>query len=436
MYLSHRDQTFSSKVDLPKLLDGLQVGKRLRDMASQGLCARVGCPEVVAVSDVIAKWEAEFGITRAQPVGWKVHPRMAASIVRGGWKVEVVSALGRDLKRVRLVHNEPPESVEKPFLRAMATRVHEDAAGGTTAETSAPTHSTVLAPLVAGGPVLTYSAQHVLNAIRATRHLRRQDCLKRTVEDVVQYMGQGEQPTRPVHHPSRHTLVRGRLRLDVTCSLAMRSRNAECSGQRQLCFDKSPLGGGETLVVVEILVDPEARTTVERKLPLIAMGYGHLGIASVTAALLHLAFLEAGPGAQGMRRWFSQVTCITTDQSVEAQVAEQLDGIDAYLKGEKRGPTDVAKVPLFPAALRVMGGNHLVDGILEMCLAADKVDGYPAYLDAARVACRFLRSEHHRQVLVMELEKGGMLSWRRRWRRSAPPLPSGVGGLCRRWRTA
>ena len=93
---------------------------------------------------------------------------------------------------------------------------------------------------------------------------------------------------------------------------------------------------------------------------------------------------------------------ITDHSSVESEVAEQKDLVDAYFGKDTCNPLDIGENTfLFPRALRIIGVNDTLDTVLKYAVNAFSL--FPAYQEKAKALCRFLRNAGYRQVLLLHV---------------------------------
>ena len=134
--------------------------------------------------------------------------------------------------------------------------------------------------------------------------------------------------------PSRWTLQKARVRLDVASMLLQR----HISGQqgpisRYLAYDASPQGGVEIFCAAEGVVNmqdlqhafPHRPSVTTRFLPLTTLGVGRMGQADKAQALIHQTWLECGPSAAAVRQANVCVRQCLTDMGVEANVVDLPD---------------------------------------------------------------------------------------------------------------
>ena len=219
-----------------------------------------------------------------------------------------------------------------------------------------------------------YDLGHVINALRATRHLRSVGCLKDTAHDMFHFgfpnrhEELSNQFDEDVDCPGMNTLLRARVRLDAAaCMHHRREVQSFCKDVDwiYLAFDASPQGlevfAGRQRVIRNLVYT----LPMDSKLPLTTLSHGRAGTIDKDLAVHHIVFLIAGPSVKTMERYCCSVRCVLSDLGVEWEVGETPNFMVPYLTN-RTDPNTLDKCRgtyLFPFAIRVPGPQHLWDWI-------------------------------------------------------------------------
>ena len=230
---------------------------------------------------------------------------------------------------------------------------------------------------------------------------------------------------RDAELPSRATLTRGRVRLDVAAMLCRRWHWAREARQvfRYLAYDASPQKGVEIFATVERVLtvlsnDRFSATSAvdERRLPLVTLGHGRTSLEDKVQAHIHQVWLEYGPGQDTLQRANSAVRQCLSDMGTEFGLA---DVVDVTPLCTRTGDGDGMNSCLYPLALQVPGPQHLLDTLLKDGLAT--VPWWSTWEGQAKAACQWLHPKTRRQFL------------QRRLRGSVAGLASKLNAACERF---
>lgn len=274
--------------------------------------------------------------------------------------------------------------------------------------------------------VVQFCAPHLIRALRATVGCKSKDDLRGHVDRALAFAmpartEEMSEEMKKAHFevPSRWTLLRAQIRLDVASVLMQRRTHREpCQSlSRYLAYDASPKQGLEVYAVKEmVLRDGDYAAATWRHLPLSSLGHRHAGAADKTVGVIHAMFLVSGPRSEDMRRWASQVRWCLTDSGAEMLAADMPDFIDAFLdhrlgEAPPQLPADPSAVApcgfLFPVAMRGPGWNHLWDLVLKhVCMK--HIPWFSGWMQQARAMCTFLRNTGLRERLAKAGEDKGV----------------------------
>jgi len=140
--------------------------------------------------------------------------------------------------------------------------------------------------------------RNVDSTIDAVASLEEGDGMSGVASVVRQNLGDG---------PRRTSLQRYRVRLDMAMMLWHRIANGidEPRTFRYLTYDASPQGGVEIFCTAERVVTFSrdlANKVVIRRLPLVQLGHGRLGVADKAQALMHQCWLDYGPAPSDVQK--------------------------------------------------------------------------------------------------------------------------------------
>jgi len=346
---------------------------------------------------------------RRVPFSYFVSPGLGQLLVRGLWDTLVakITTGGRALRCQGFIHRDaPPASVIQTFLASTAGDHHADA----------------LIPAdraAAGGQlvrsfwgVVTHrvSMDTLLKAVIACRDLKDIRRLPRTSENIFKlHLGDegaakllDELRAQGFMLPSRTLILEGMVRLDIAAMCMERVLNnvVRDSGVRRfISVDASPQFGVECFCGVESFMVDDRQCLTQQLLPLVTLGVGKLSLLDKIMAFLWTVFLIAGPTAEGVRKYCSEVYSVTTDFGVESLMCDFADVVAQFMQGHTHigAGLGLAKEALFPSALRIPGMNHIIDNVLSDCLSACKF--FPSWLRQLKKVMQFLHVSSNRDVL-------------------------------------
>ena len=265
-----------------------------------------------------------------------------------------------------------------------------------------------------------YEAGHLLRALQASQHLRRQAALPDTAVACVSFVDPSggdkvlsDARASGLEIPAQQTLRRARLRLDAARCMWERRVRARVDHVRCVAIDASPVAGRELLACRSELV-PAAALDVERPdlstvrvstHPLCQLGHGRAGAHDKAAAFLHGLALEDGPSAFALRRALMEVRSFLSDLGVEACLPDTAVSVETFLHHTWRngrmptrdGEPAANLEALRPFALPVAGWNHIVDWVGKA--ATTRLPFWPSWLDRVRAVIRLLQQEGVRDRL-------------------------------------
>ena len=239
--------------------------------------------KVMPLPELLADWIHHYGMAR-EPHGtvpqplvphvWVLCPEIALPLVRGRLPCECGAVGPRSmdallppvLEQQKLLQSLLKSAVELPHLHfsqsSLRTSESTSATSRPTSTTSQPRHDTSSKARQLGS-MQGYSCRHLVLAVQATKHISALGRLELALSTLLKFgcatdspyqAGQvSELQSSNFQVPSRFTLARARVRLDITCSLLTRQINEVVKPViRQLNFDASPQGGLELLGCKEL----------------------------------------------------------------------------------------------------------------------------------------------------------------------------------------
>lgn len=262
---------------------------------------------------------------------------------------------------------------------------------------------------------------HMIRAIRASASHRSLADLQQNVEEIVSFALPDQAPVvqsalsrGDLVVPSRWSLARARVHLDIASMLLARRRHRSPrhSVARYLVYDASPKNGLEIFAVKEMCVaDHNLAEASWRHLPLSTLGSGHASAVDKVACIMHAIFLVSGPRESDMRRWARQVRWCLGDCGAELLAADTPDLISEFMQS-RFGDEELSigglagRGLLFPLAMRGAGWNHLIDLIVKET-SLKHIPFFEEWLRKARILCNFLRVQAYREKLITLGKKAG-----------------------------
>ncbi|MCP4239835.1 MAG: hypothetical protein GY772_04665 [bacterium] len=270
-----------------------------------------------------------------------------------------------------------------------------------------------------------YRADHVVEALRCTRHLHSQRN-RAFLEDVLGFVfgprhvasaARKWLKEKRLEVPSGTCLLRARPRLDVAAMGLWRNWYvANGPVFRYVAFDASPqrsgleVFGAAERVLRQSDVAGEADSVtgsavIRRRLPLVSLGQGRASRADKAEAHVHQTFLDYGQCDVMFAAAFRDVRQCLSDMGAEFGIGGFADVRAAYLSGDPvASGAEEARGHLFPLALEVPGSQHITDVCLRIGLSA--LPFWPRWQSQAKVACQFLASANQRDKLRDLLRTG------------------------------
>jgi hypothetical protein len=274
--------------------------------------------------DKLTEWEAQFGSLQASVVAWSVWTPLAHALVRGTWYGDVSPRFERDNAGGYL---QAPVMPSQRLLRLFASLPCDDIARPDCAASEV---SRVLGRM--GSESMPVNA--LMAAVRLGASLKSQ----RSMQPVVTLATSLVPGAAPVltrdginRLPSRTTLHRARVRLDVAAMLFHRWQFAQDKRQlfRYIAYDASPQRGVEIFVVVERIIHVDAcganAAVRNRRLPLVTLGHGRCSLLDKVQAHIHQTWLDYGPTMCSLTRANSVARQCLSDQGTEFAIADVSD---------------------------------------------------------------------------------------------------------------
>ena len=212
--------------------------------------------------------------------------------------------------------------------------------------------------------------------------------------------------------PSRSTRQRARQRLDCVAMLIDRSQFEEWRARDMVrninvYSDGSPVIGEE---LQGMLIDVHLRTgaMVRKTLPGSQLSYGFAGVTAKGLALLWGMMLLVGASEHSLTWIMDKITSYTTDFGNEIRLLELpslTKALLAWVAGATLldvGPMIVQTSRQCPNALRVVGWNHTLGGIMKA--VCEQCPGWPQIISDLRAMTNFLRNRSYRKHLMRLLE--------------------------------
>ncbi len=358
---------------------------------------------------------------RGQCHAWRVWSPLGLCIVHGQCPVQLSAVLQRADQRAWRPPVHPPRAVRRAYLawvkeHGLAVRP-ASAASAASAQGEPPIRSR-------HGCIVKYRPDHLVQALRCTRHLRSQGN-RAFVGDVLGFVfGAGHVASalrqyleaESVDVPPRTTLLRARPRLDVAAMGLWRQWYLDNGPVfRYVAFDASPqrsgleVFGAAERVGCRSAVDGEAArvrgsAVVQRRLPLVSLGQGRASRADKAQAHMHQTFLDYGQSEFAFAASFRDVRQCLSDMGAEFGVGRVADIRAAYLSGDVGVSDREAEGFLFPYALEVPGSQHINDLCLRSTLLV--LPFWPRWQEQAKGVCQSLASVNLREKLRDLLRSG------------------------------
>ena len=303
----------------------------------------------------------------------------------------------------------------------------------------------------AKGCVQPYKPVHLVNAAAAGMFVGSQAKLNRVSISHLRFWYPLDWQSRLLEQnwasPSRWTLERARVRVDITAMLLRREWYRESRPTyRYVAYDASPQPGGvEVFCTTERVIlakdvaatspgDFGANVPVDiRRLPLSVLGHGRCSLADKVQTHVHQTWLDYGPSVLQVHQAMLDVRQCLSDMGTEIGVADYPDVVELSLTGlnrvnnragapsESKSSVRAASKPstalvksasayLFPLALSVPGPQHILDVVMREVL--EGLPFWPHWQAQAKVVCQWLSSEGHRHFLQEILGRLGAVQLR------------------------
>jgi hypothetical protein len=364
--------------------------------------------------------ELRFGVvlkvdTLFPMVSW--HPS-AALFAYGALSADVVPVLRRDRMRVRLGRG-PSKRQENLYLESIGVSNVSDNA--------------LLAPAISCDDLVVgkhnrrkgrfaFDIKHLIGAIRTSQDLISSQRLPRVVENSLRYaMPQSaDHVLKQLHldgfeNPSRWTMERNQVRLDVTCMLLAR-QDYKTRGPffRCVTYDSTPKNGLEVFNCVEDVIPRSAvwdKTLEEvdmslmetRLLPCLTFAQGCVAAVDKSMGFVHQTWLLYGATKGHLYAANEDVVISQADRGVEKFIAKQTNLVEHYYRGHSADlvvPTEYE--PMYPNALDVPGPMHQLDWCLVRAL--ERLNGWVEWVRLARQCIAFLRVKGYRLSMRRALD--------------------------------
>ena len=399
-----RSATWTVPQDVLTAVANTNVRDTTRSGASSSLARADGFESCPPVGKLLTQWRRQHGDFDERSVRvWALTPLMAHAVARGILRRDVSILVRRDCTGTRAFWEPPPDGTRKAFMAGERKFPQAPAGTEVTGEEQFKGHP----------------YERIVGALRATMHQASISVTEAASRDFLRYLipdtWEATVTARAeagVRHPSRFSIARARVRLDVAAMLARRKWYA-CKGPtyRYIGFEASPQKPGievfatiERVVLraaVDAFVDSGAkRPEVEvRMLPLTVLGQGKAGLADKVAAHVHQSWLEYGPGRAQLRAANLDVRQCMSDMGTEFAIADCGDVVDGYLDGQCNPAQGTGF--LYPLALAVPGPQHILDNALKDCLP--KLAWWLQWQAEAKIVCQWVHSRGNRDFLAQAL---------------------------------
>ncbi len=382
------------------------------------------------IPDLFRDWGVQWTFDPDQLLIWPVCPLVARAM-----------SLGQLTHDVSIIWRRDRGSVAPSVPHILARALSEFCKQGLRCAYPAPPRSDFQADL---GPVLREQRgcirrvrfRTALASLRGSQHLKAQDTLEEATNDLVEFdnlLRYGSEinparatlPDRQEPFPTRWTLCRARMRLDIASMLARRGVYVrEGPFFRFVSFDASPQRPG-----VEVFASLERTLRQEvvalafadghwpeqgqhdrchpveiRRLPLATLGQGRASLSDKVQAHCHQCWLEYGQSMEALRAANADVRGVLSDMGVELGIGDYADILDdMYPQGTAVEPHNGRLGHLYPFALVVPGPQHIIDNVVKTCLGT--IPWWSQWQAASKALCQWLSAQNHREVLQRRLRE-------------------------------
>ena len=390
----------------------------------RSLQGHVLCPSgpIRPFGDVINEWVEQFGTdlcTRGL-LKWPACNRVSQALVHGTLKYDVSIVWQRQDKfgPFILAPDMPSAGCLRQF-RMSRSVLATPLLSGQEVEPCNKVQRTI-------GSRTEYTAESLIKAMKLSNYLKSAADLKQAVINgykcAVHFAGLDESSELQTLKilPSKQTIARSRLRLDIATMLAHRSMRAlEGPSYRYLGFDASPQSGGvEVFATLErsvlrsdvrdaIMKGPLVAPNLDcpakvRRLPLTNLGQGRASLSDKVRAVAHQMWLEHGGPLQEYLETNLEVRGIISDMGTESAISDAVD-VSRHLFGNPKKQSDLTSYNgfLYPLALYIPGPQHTVDNVTKEAIKS--LAWFPRWAQRAKRLCQWVSPIAHREVLQNRL---------------------------------
>ncbi len=372
-------------------------------------------------------------------IPWAVHPGFAEELLSGSRSFDLSVFCRRQTNqcKMRAVLPLPPRRLVRALLEWNTQELQPMAMAGATRRTE-----------WGGSSREEYTGTFMVEVIRGCQNVRNVKNLKATVEALFGVFGVAGVPAPQQPIPGGQSILRGRIRLDVTAMLMCRERLRNLGTvYRYIGIDASPQSGHELQNVAErcipkgmVLTGSMDEHLEIRRLPMVTLGVGRMSVTDKVQALLFQIFLENGPSVAGMRAALNSVRQVLSDMGTEFGLADCADILPQLfpsflLKQQPARGSNLATtaasgsnllprsivfhtkergnnllpcserqqlVPshsgfLFPLALQIPGVNHILDLCIRDVMSSQA--WWDDWQASAKSICQFVSPENNRDWL-------------------------------------
>ena len=323
----------------------------------------VGRDRDCSLEEVAREWQGDETPLRIVPV--VLAPQHALRVVQ--LQCQIVHAIPLSLRTPRkLFLPDAPNALSIKRFTTMQLPVDRPSKrsktnGGTVARDPAETGA--------------YSADLVIDWLRATRHIRQTTDAHVASEDYARAHARGTTMTHTellggVEEVGRETIRKARVRFDVLLMLIWRiwwAATAPGETWFHLYCDASPQLRGLELFAstFDVYYAMEAGMQFKRRLFPNVMPLGKNVLGKVFTMLWQI-FLMFGPDVERIAAFLGRVVSITTDMGTEHLIADAGNCLQEFFRifGDSSAGAVLAGANLFPNALLIGGWRHLWDNII------------------------------------------------------------------------
>ena len=265
-----------------------------------------------------------------------------------------------------------------------------------------------------------YNVDFLMDCVLLANHLRRVDDAREASSECLRAAlgSDGQRLLEVMDHegfrwPSKQTLLFAKVRIDFACMLAnrqlwsksLKSPSAAHESFEVLC-DASRAFGREVLAcrlnILSFAHGVDRPTVHMIRLPTLALGHRHMGVVDKAMTFLQSLWMMYGPDKGRMEVVLKRIRVAPTDLGTEASIINARNILPFFYNIP---PTPQDETYLLPLALRVIGWNHLCDGLIKS--ATSHLHWFPTWLQRARHVVSFLYIQAYSDVLEAVLLKKG-----------------------------